>query len=143
MRRLALAVLLTLPIAASAADTDKMVQTGTIDIDQTRVSFLVSGNGGGGTLHFKGKDYRFTIGGLGVGGIGVSKLEATGEVFNLYDRSKFPGLYSQLRTGATAADQGSGKLWLENNDGVVIHLRGKSQGLALNMGADAVNISFK
>ena len=42
------------------ADTERVL-SGTVDIDQTRVAFLVSGNGGGGTLHFKGKDYPFTI----------------------------------------------------------------------------------
>ncbi len=139
-----IAAVLLLAATATRADDEKLVQAGTLDIDQTRVAFMISGNAGGGVLHYRGKDYPFSIGGLGVGGIGVSKLKASGQVYNMTDRATFAGVYSQLRSGITVADQGAGnKLWLKNGDGVVLKLEGKSQGLALSLGADAVNISFK
>ena len=139
-----IAAVLLLAATATRADDEKLVQAGTLDIDQTRVAFMISGNAGGGVLHYRGKDYPFSIGGLGVGGIGVSKLKASGQVYNMTDRANFAGVYSQLRSGITVADQGAGnKLWLKNGDGVVLKLEGKSQGLALSLGADAVNISFK
>ena len=59
---------------------------------QTRVSFLVSGNGGGGTLHFQGRDYPFSVGGLGLGGIGVSKLTASGQVYSRSRSARIRGL---------------------------------------------------
>lgn len=130
-------------VPSLAASDQPLHLSGTVDIDQTRVSFLVSGNGGGGTLHYRGKDYPFTIGGLGVGGIGVTKLVATGSVYNLSDPAKFPGMYGEARTGYAAGDKGSGKLWLKNNDGVVLELKGKGKGIGLTLGADAVNISYK
>jgi hypothetical protein len=136
----ALGMLLSSP--AGAAD-EKLVKAGTVDVDQTRVSFLVSGNGGGGVLHYRGNDYPFSIGGLGVGGIGISKLKASGDVYNLPELMKFTGLYREFRTGMALGDTGSGKLWLKNADGVVIELKGKGEGVALTIGADAVNISFK
>jgi hypothetical protein len=117
--------------------------SGTVDINQTRVAFLVSANGGGGTLHFRGNDYPFSIGGLGVGGIGVSKLKAAGHVYNLRDRAKFAGVYSELRTGYALGGKGHGKLWLKNGAGVVLELEGKGEGIALSLGADAVSISFR
>ena len=40
---------------------------------------------GGGTLEYKGKQYKFTIGGLGFGGIGASSLEASGSVHGVPD----------------------------------------------------------
>jgi len=138
----ATAMMLLVSTAARSED-EKLVEAGTVDVSQTRVAFMVSGNAGGGVLHFRGKDYPFSIGGLGIGGIGISKLEATGHVFNMTDRTKFSGVYSQLRTGITVADQGTGKLWLKNGDGVVLELKGKSEGLALSLGADAVHVSFK
>jgi hypothetical protein len=139
-----IAAVLLLAATAARADDEKLVQAGTVDIDQTRVAFMISGNAGGGVLHYRGKDYPFSIGGLGVGGIGVSKLKASGQVYNMTDRANFAGVYSQLRSGITVADQGAGnKLWLKNGDGVVLKLEGKSEGLALSLGADAVNISFK
>ena len=36
-----------------------------------------SGGGGEGVLHWRGNSYRFTVGGLGVGGFGVSKMQAS------------------------------------------------------------------
>ncbi len=66
----------------------------------------------------------FSIGGLGVGGIGVSKLIATGRVYNLTDTSKFTGAYGEMRTGYALGDNGSGKLWLKNGD----RRRARAQG---------------
>jgi hypothetical protein len=144
MRRIfILAALLAVTVPAMAADDEKLVKTATLDITQTRVSFLVSGNAGGGVLHYQGKDYPFSVGGLGVGGIGISKLEAAGDVYNMTDRNQFTGVYSAIRTGYAAGDSGKGKLWLKNADGVVLELRGKSEGVALNLGADAVRIAYK
>jgi hypothetical protein len=128
---------------AIAHADDQLRRSGTVSISQTRVSFLVSGNAGGGTLHFRGRDYPFTIGGLGVGGIGVTKLEAVGTVYNMSDRAQFPGVYSQLRRGITVGDQGNGALSLKNSSGVVLKLRGTSKGIGLSLGADAVTIQFK
>jgi len=126
-----------------AAESAPLQYAGTVDINQTRLSFLVSGHAGGGVLHYRGRDYPFTIGGLGVGGIGVTKLTATGEVYNLPSAAAFPGMYSQFRTGVALGDNGGGKLWLKSGQGVVLKLRGTSKGIGLTMGADAVNISYR
>jgi hypothetical protein len=107
------------------------------------VAFLYSGNLGGGKLHYQGKTYPFTIGGLGIGGIGVSKIEATGQVYNLRDINDFTGAYGQVRAGFAAGQTSSGSLWLENANGVVIELAAKREGLALSLGADAIYIAFK
>ena len=126
-----------------AAENAPLRYAGTVDIDQTRVSFLVSGHAGGGVLHYRGQNYPFSISGLGVGGIGVTKLTATGDVYNLPAAAQFPGMYSQFRTGVALGDNGGGKLWLKNGEGVVLKLRGTSQGIGLTLGADAVHITYK
>jgi hypothetical protein len=128
-------------LAADSQNPD-LRYAGTVDIDQTRVSFIVSGNGGGGTLHYAGRDYPFSIGGIGIGGIGITKLIATGQVYNMNHASKFPGVYSELRTGYAIGDKGHGKLWLKNGDGVILKLQGKGKGIGLSLGADAVNVAF-
>jgi hypothetical protein len=119
------------------------VKSGTVDIEQVRIAFIGSGGLGGGTLHYQGRSYRFSIGGLGIGGFGVSKLEATGNVYNLHQLGQFPGAYASARYGATFGDQGSGQLWLQNPLGVLLELRSRGQGLAVSLGADAVIIDFK
>jgi hypothetical protein len=126
-----------------AAFAQERVKSGTVAIEQVQVAFIGSGNVGGGTLEFQGKSYRFSVGGLGIGGFGVSKMHATGEVYNLKELRQFPGAYGQARYGMAAGDKSAGEMWLQNPNGVLISLRAKRTGLALSLGADAVYIDFK
>jgi hypothetical protein len=124
---------------ASAGD---MVPAGTITISQVQIAFIGSGNLGGGTLTVGGKNYPFTVGGLGIGGYGISKMEAVGTVYNLKNLSDFPGAYAQARYGMVVGSASTGSLWLQNTQGVVLELKAKRQGLAVSLGADAVYINF-
>lgn len=130
-------------LAGLPARAQQHVKSGTVDIEQVTVAFIGSGGVGGGTLHFQGRSYRFSIGGLGVGGFGVSRMEATGDVYNLHRLDQFPGAYGSARYGAAFGDQGGGQLWLQNPQGVILALRARRQGLAVSLGADAVIIDFK
>lgn len=125
------------------AVAQERVKSGTVDIEQTTIAFIGSGGIGGGTLHFRGKSYPFSIGGLGIGGFGISKMQATGEVYNLRELSQFPGAYGSARYGAAVGDKGGGELWLENPHGVILSLKARRTGLAVSLGADAVIIDFK
>ncbi len=126
----------------AGAPKDKPL-SGTLTVEQYQVAWILSGNLGGGKLDYNGKTYDFTIGGLGVGGFGVSKIEATGEVYGLKRIEDFAGAYGQARYGIVAADVSTGELWLENTNGVVIHLDAKRKGLALSLGADAIYVDLK
>lgn len=118
------------------------VLSGTITIDSTQLAFIVSGQMGGGVLTYKGKNHTFDIGGLGVGGIGVQKLNAKGQVYNLTDLSKFPGTYVQARAGATVGT-GKGALSLSNEHGVILELASISEGVALSVGVDGMSVKLK
>ena len=130
-------------VASGPAIAQQHVKSGTVTIEQVQVAFIGSGNVGGGTLHYQGKSYRFTIGGLGIGGFGFSKMEAYGDVYNLKELRQFPGVYGQARYGAVAGTQGGGEMWLENPAGVMLSLKARRQGLAVSAGADAIIIDFK
>jgi hypothetical protein len=132
--------------ATLAQDAKKppLQKSATLTIEQYQVALFWSGNLGGGELRFNNKVYPFTVGGLGIGGIGASKMEATGEVFNLKRLEDFPGTYGQARTGYAAGSSTTGtSLWLESPTGVVLELKAKREGLALALGADAVYFAFK
>jgi hypothetical protein len=116
--------------------------SGSVSIHQTQVALLVSGGGGGGTLHFQGRNYPFTLGGLGIGGIGFSRLDATGTVYNLNRVEDFAGVYGEARTGYAAGQSGKGEMWLKNPNGVYLHLRAQRKGLALSLGADGMVIKL-
>jgi hypothetical protein len=117
-------------------------RSGTVSIDQIEVALLLNAGWGHGTLHFQGA-HRFKVKGIGVGGIGVSKLQAYGNVFRLKTLSDFAGAYGSAQAGAVAGDQQlRGGLWMQNTSGVQIHLVPTRSGVSLNLGADGVLITF-
>jgi hypothetical protein len=128
-------------VSGTAAAAD-LVPSGTLTIEQVQIAFIGSGNLGGGTLIAGGQKYSFSIGGLGVGGIGVSRMEATGTVYNLKNINDFAGGYVQARYGIAVGSMSTGQLWLQNAKGVVLELKAKRTGLALSLGGDAVYINF-
>jgi hypothetical protein len=97
------AVLLAAIIAAASsyakAETPAPPAAARMSISQVQLALVGSAAVGGGTLRFKGRNYPFTINGLGVGGLGVSKLEATGAVYQLARISDLEGVYGQVRVG--------------------------------------------
>jgi hypothetical protein len=113
-----------------------------VSIEQAQFAFIGSAVVGSGKLFFRGRSYPFAINGLGVGGIGASKLTATGEVYQLARVSDLEGIYGQVRLGWALANRGDGRLWLQNDKGVVLRLQPKRQGLMLATGADAVRIQL-
>ncbi len=141
-RRLNLAVGLLSLLLAVSAEAEDQKPSGTVEISQVQIAFIGSGNLGGGTLYYQGKRYSFTVGGLGIGGFGISKMEAVGQVYDLKRLADFPGAYIQGRYGYAAGEAGGGELWLKNPNGVVLELKTKRQGLALSLGGDAVYINL-
>lgn len=114
----------------------------TVTLSMVSAAFLGSGSGGSGTLNFRGNTYRFGIGGAGIGGIGASTIEGTGNVYNLRDISQFPGAYGQVRSGFAFGDRSGGTLWLQNSQGVIMEIRAQRTGLMLSLGGDAVVITM-
>lgn len=131
-----------LVLSGAAAKAEDLVRSGTLTIEQVQIAFIGSGNLGGGTLSVGGKNYSFSVGGLGIGGFGVSKMEAYGSVYNLNNINDFAGGYVQARYGIAVGSMSTGQLWLQNTKGVVIELKAKRTGLALSLGGDAVYINF-
>lgn len=113
-----------------------------IEMHEVQAAYIGSGTGGGGTLFFDGREYNFGLAGAGIGGIGLSTVEATGDVYNLTSVSQFPGTYGQARYGFAIGTESGGDLWLQNEQGVILHLKAKRTGLMLTLGGDAVVISM-
>jgi hypothetical protein len=116
---------------------------GTVEMEQVQAAFIGSGGGGSGTLYYHDQTYRFAVGGLGIGGIGASTINAQGEVYGLNNIRDFSGAYAQGRYGIVVGNASAGDLWLKNEKGVVMHLKAKRTGLMLSLGGDAVVISLK
>jgi hypothetical protein len=116
---------------------------GTVDMQEVQAAYIGSGSAGTGILFFRGVQYPFEVGGMGVGGFGLSTIDATGEVYNLGELAQFPGTYGQARYGFAIGTASAGDLWLQNESGVIMHLKAKREGLMLSLGGDAVVISMR
>lgn len=125
----------TLLVGSLALAADAKKPSGTVAIDETQFAFILGGSVGGGKLMFEGQEYPFKIGGLTVGvNVGISKMSAAGEVYDLTDISKFPGTYTKLDASITLGG-GVGGLRLKNENGVIMRLESRTQGLQLNVGS--------
>ncbi len=113
-----------------------------VEMHEVQAAYIGSGTGGSGTLYFNGREYPFNVGAAGVGGIGLSTIDASGDVFNLSDPSQFPGTYGQARYGFAIGTESGGDLWLQNEQGVILHLKARREGLMLSLGGDAVEIAM-
>jgi hypothetical protein len=117
---------------------------GRIEIRQSQAAFLGSVSWGSGTLTFQGRRVGLRVRGLGIGGVGYATMTATGEVHHLTRIEDIAGSYAQARAGAVVGTrQIQGGLWLENAQGVQIHLVPQRRGVALQLGADAMVIELR
>jgi hypothetical protein len=116
---------------------------GTVDMQEVQAAYMGSGTAGTGVLFFRGTQYPFEVGGVGVGGFGLSTIDAKGEVYNLRELGQFPGTYGQARYGFAIGTASAGDLWMQNEAGVIMHLKAKREGLMLSLGGDAVVISMR
>lgn len=134
------------PTRAAPEDAafDPGAPSGTVQLSQTQVSYIGNVAWGSGTLMFQRRRHAFRIRGLGVGGIGASRMTAVGEVYGLRNLADFAGVYGQLRAGIVAGGaELRGGIWMQNEAGVRINLRPQRQGLALQLGADGMQIALR
>ena len=139
----ALALLLMIATPAAAQERPEGPPSASITIEQLHIAFIGSAALGGGTLTYQGRSYPISVSGLGIGGIGASRLTASGVVYGLRSRDDLAGVYSQVRSGWALGAEGRGTLWLSNNKGVTMKLNTRRRGLQLTLGADGVIIAFK
>lgn len=127
----------TLLAGGLALASDAKKPSGTVSVDETQFALILGGTRGGGTLTFHGKQYPFKVSGITAGAnVGISKMSASGEVYDLEDISKFPGTYTKLDVSITLGG-GVGGLRLKNENGVIMRLESRTKGLQLNVGSSS------
>jgi hypothetical protein len=126
----------------SAISGESPKPSGRVSISSRSIAAGIGVTWGDGKLSFKGKDYPFSIDGLTVVDFGISRANATGDVYNLTDVAKFAGTYVAAEAGFTLAG-GMGGMVLRNQDGVVMHIRSTSRGARLQLGTSGLVIRMK
>ena len=127
----------------SRASAQSGPPSGTVTLHVGQAGYIGSVSKGAGVLHFQGQHYPFEVKGAGVGGLGVTRFDGQGAVYNLRSVAEFAGPFAQVRTGLSFGAMGKGKMMLRNRSGVVMKLNGTRKGFSLSTGADAIVVSFK
>jgi hypothetical protein len=134
------AVLSLLPLAGcqippsgipTAASIHGLKPSGSVTMTQAFVSGVGAGSG---VLTFGGRSFPFTLTGSLIGLGAISTLQASGEVYKLRDVSQFSGAWIQGTGSLAITTKANGELWLENRNGVVMHLIAAQAGLTFNTG---------
>ena len=133
----ALGVALTGVMAAEEEKPDA-----TLKLSAGSIAAGVGVNWGSGTLTYQGKEYSVDAKGLSVGDVGVSKIEATGKVYNLKKLEDFDGNYTGVGAGAAVAGGGA-VVKLKNQNGVTVDLVATTQGVKLALGGGGVDMHIK
>lgn len=129
------------PKQVTQQDLDRTPPAATVDFEIEQFRLIFGGQKGKGVLHYKGKDYPFTIQGVSIGGIGYTDVQGAGVVHYLKKVEDFAGRYNAIGLGA-ALVKGAGKSSFENDKGVIMSVKSKSEGLALNLGIGSATIEF-
>ena len=128
------------PLAApTAVDIAGEKPSGKVSVSEVTLAGVGAGTG---TLTFRGKTYPFKLASTVFGPGGVSKLQASGNIYKLADLSQFSDVWVQGTGPAGLQTSGRSELWLQNKAGVVMHLIGQSEGVTLGLGKDELLIEL-
>jgi hypothetical protein len=116
--------------------------SGKVAVESKSVALGIGVSWGDGTLTYQGKAHKFSVNGLSVVDLGVAKVSATGEVFNLKKLSDFAGNYVAGEAGA-AVGGGAGAVTMKNQHGVVMKLTGVGTGVKLTLAGKGVEVKLK
>jgi hypothetical protein len=125
----------------TAAEISKMKPSATVTFDEEEIRLIIGGAHGKGVLTFQGKTYPFTLKGLSAGGVGIAKVHAVGNVYQLNNAADFTGRYTGVTAGATAV-KGRIAASFQNGKGVYMSLKEKTSGAELAIGISEFDVQF-
>lgn len=135
------AVVLGVMLVAMAAGAQEK-PSGTVSIESKSVAVGIGVSWGDGKLTYQGKSYPFTVKGLSVADVGISKVTATGSVYHLKKVADFSGNYTAAAAGA-AVGAGKGATAMKNQNGVVMELTSTGTGIRFTLAPEGVEIKLK
>jgi hypothetical protein len=147
MRRLTQLVNFSVAIVAAtmmlaAATMPSHAESGTVRLHIVKAGFIVGIGGGSGTLVFQGRQYHLSVGGIGVGSLGVAAVDLVGTASNLRTAADIAGGYGA--GGAGAAFVGGGQVaTLQNGNGVILQLQGVQAGFQVSLGLAGMTLSIR
>lgn len=128
--------------AAALAEGEKKKPDATLKLSEGSVAVGIGWSWGKGELKYQGKTHKFKVEGVSAGEVGKTKVEASGEVFNLKKLEDFDGVYAAGGAGITG-DTGQGVTALANARGVSILLKSETKGVNLKLAAEGIKLTLE
>ncbi len=138
MRLILMAVL---AVGAGAALAQDARPDARLEFSSTSFGLLFGFSQGRGTLDFQERRYPFSLSGIKVATLGVTRVSALGHVYRLRDLADFNGRYVAVE-GAFTLGQGGGGALLRNEKGVTLYLQNVQHGIELTLGGGGVDIAL-
>jgi hypothetical protein len=137
------AVIMALMSITLAAATPSQAQTTcSIRLHIVKAGFIVGAGGGSGTLVCHGKAHRLSVGGIGIGSLGVAAADLAGTASNVHNPASVAGTYGAAGAGVTFV--GGGQVaTLQNQNGVVLHLSGGQVGFQVSLGLAGMTLALR
>jgi hypothetical protein len=129
-------------LIGSAVAQDAKKPDATVKLSEGTVAVGIGWSWGKGVLTYQGKTYPFKVEGLTVGEVGVTKAEASGDVFNLKKLEDFNGVYGTAGLEGTAY-KGAGLTALRNKEGVVLQLKSTTQGANIKVAVEGLKLALE
>ncbi len=130
-------------LAAFAGLSSAHADEGTVSLVIYKAGWIIGGSGGSGVLHFHGRTYALSTGGLDYGLVfGGSKTILRGRVHHINSPSDVAGVYGAAGAGL-AIGGGARAIVLTNQKGAVLELSGSQVGLMANADLSGLAITLK
>lgn len=137
-----MAIIAALASITLAATTPSQAQNCSIRLHIVKAGFIVGAGGGNGTLVCHGRAYRLSIGGIGLGSLGVAAADLAGTASNVHNPANVAGTYGAAGAGVTFV--GGGQVaTLQNQNGVVLRLSGGQVGFQISLGLAGMTIAMR
>jgi len=137
-----MAIVAALATTTLAATTPSQAQTCSIRLHIVKAGFIVGAGGGTGTLVCHGRAFRLSVGGIGLGSLGIAAADLAGTASNVRNPANVAGTYGAA--GAGVAFVGGGQVaTLQNQNGVVLHLAGGQVGFQVSLGLAGMTIAMQ
>lgn len=117
--------------------------SGTLEMKIKAVALGVGVEWGGGSLDmYDGTSHEFKVNGLTLLDVGISGVEATGEVYHLVEAKDLEGTFFSGEAGAVLV-KGASALSMKNRNGVVIKLKSAQKGARLTLAVEGLKLKMK
>jgi hypothetical protein len=137
-----IAIVLVTAVMLAGATAPSYAQSGTVRLHIIKAGFIIGVGGGNGVLHYQGHVYPFSIGGIGIGSLGIAAVDLVGTATNIHNPYDIAGTYGAAGAGG-AFVAGAQAATLQNEKGVVLTVHGVQAGFQISLGLAGMTISMR